>query len=118
EQAGLQHLAARRAQTMVGTARGSPLAGPVRAGRAERARGRAVEVARRRRKEHEADEVGPRLKGDLEGFRRLQAADFDESGHRSARSTSPISLSSSARRGAIRFSMTSAMISRSICQYA
>ncbi len=78
---GLQHLDDGGEQNIVGIDRERHLAGPALDPPAERARGQAVEVARRRRKEHEADEIGPRLERDLERFRRLQAADFYEDGH-------------------------------------
>jgi hypothetical protein len=38
-------------------------------------------MARGRRKEHEADHVGACMQGDIEGFGRPQAADFDNEGH-------------------------------------
>ena len=48
---------------------------------AERLRLVELQAARRRRKKHKADHVRARIERDIEGFRRLQAADFDYQGH-------------------------------------
>ena len=54
---------------------------------AERARRREADMARRRRKEHEADHVGAGIERHLERLGRLQAADFDKRRHMCGGST-------------------------------
>ena len=51
------------------------------------ARGLEAEIARRRRKEHEADHVGAGIERGVEGLGGLQAADFDQKGHDGAGSS-------------------------------
>ena len=53
----------------------------------ERARGLQPEMARARRKEHEADQIGPGIKRHIKRLRGLQAADFDRQRHYDARSS-------------------------------
>ena len=53
----------------------------------ERARGRQPEMTWARRKEHEANQIGPGIKRHIKRLRGLKAADFDRQRHRDARSS-------------------------------
>ena len=63
---------------VVGIDRERDLAGAALYARPERPRGLVAEVAGRRRKEYEADEIRARLERNVERLFRAQPADFDE----------------------------------------
>ena len=80
----LQHVGLERRddvgkRLVIGIDRERDLAGAALHAVAERARGLQPEIARARRKEHEADQVGAGFQRHIKRFRGLQAADFDRS---------------------------------------
>ena len=84
--------------------------------RRESARGLETDVAWRRRKEHEADHIGPGRERRVQCLGCLQAADFDQQGHGWERSINWISRLVATVRGSKSNSIVSATTWKSICQ--
>ncbi len=85
QQVGLEGGDAQFQELVIGIDRDRDLAGPALHPLPERAHRLEADMARRRRKEHEAHQIGPGLERRIERNRRRQAADFDQDGHAGSR---------------------------------